>query len=129
MRHDPVISFEVHGDDKLNGYLEQMKEKLRIGILNKYGQIGVDSLRLWTPKDTGLTSESWKYRIVRDKNGSSIEWYNTNVQDGIRVAVVLQYGHATKSGAFIQGRDYINPAMIPVFKEITERVWKEVTSV
>jgi hypothetical protein len=129
MTHNPVISFDVHGDfKKIDSFLEKMKEGINVGVLDKYGKIGIDALRLYTPKDTGLTSESWKYRIVRDAKGTSIEWYNTNVQDGVRVAVVLQYGHATKSGTYIQGIDYINPAMRPVFEEIATRAWKEVTT-
>lgn len=129
MIRNPVISFNVHGDfKKIDGFFEKMKEGINAGVLDKYGKIGIDALRLYTPKDTGLTSESWKYRIVRDSKGTSIEWYNTNVQDGVHVAVVLQYGHATKSGSYIQGVDYINPAMRPVFEEIAERAWKEVTT-
>ncbi len=129
MVHNPVISFQVHGDfKKIDGFLEKMKEGVNAGVLDKYGKIGVDALRLYTPKDTGLTSESWKYRIVRNSQGTAIEWYNTNVQDNVHVAVVLQYGHATKSGTFIEGIDYINPAMRPVFEEIATRAWKEVTT-
>jgi hypothetical protein len=129
MVHNPVISFQVHGDfNKLDGFLEKMKEGMNAGVLDKYGKIGVDALRLYTPKDTGLTSESWKYRIVRNSQGTAIEWYNTNVQDNVHVAVVLQYGHATKSGTFIEGIDYINPAMRPVFEEIATKAWKEVTT-
>lgn len=129
MVHNPVISFQVHGDfKKIDGFLEKMKEGMNAGVLDKYGKIGVDALRLYTPKDTGLTSESWKYRIVRNSQGTAIEWYNTNVQDNVHVAVVLQYGHATKSGTFIEGIDYINPAMRPVFEEIATRAWKEVTT-
>ena len=129
MVHNPVISFQVHGDfNKLDGFFEKMKEGVNAGVLDKYGKIGVDALRLYTPKDTGLTSESWKYRIVRNSQGTAIEWYNTNVQDNVHVAVVLQYGHATKSGTFIEGIDYINPAMRPVFEEIATRAWKEVTT-
>lgn len=129
MVHNPVISFQVHGDfKKIDGFLEKMKEGVNAGVLDKYGKIGIDALRLYTPKDTGLTSESWKYRIVRNSQGTAIEWYNTNVQDNVHVAVVLQYGHATKSGTFIEGIDYINPAMRPVFEEIATRAWKEVTT-
>lgn len=129
MVHNPVISFQVHGDfNKLDGFFEKMKEGVNAGILDKYGKIGIDALRLYTPKDTGLTSESWKYRIVRNSQGTAIEWYNTNVQDNVHVAVVLQYGHATKSGTFIEGIDYINPAMRPVFEEIATKAWKEVTT-
>lgn len=129
MVHNPVISFQVHGDfKKIDGFLEKMKEGVNAGVLDKYGKIGIDALRLYTPKDTGLTSESWKYRIVRNSQGTAIEWYNTNVQDNVHVAVVLQYGHATKSGTFIEGIDYINPAMRPVFEEIATKAWKEVTT-
>ena len=95
--------------------------------LDKYGMTGVDALSSATPHESGLTASSWKYRVVRDKNHPRIEWYNTNVHHGAVIAVLLQYGHGTGTGGYVQGRDYINPAIRPVFDKIADDVWKEVT--
>lgn len=94
--------------------------------MNKYGQLGLDALIAATPVDSGLTASSWAYRIKRDASGATIEWYNTRNVDGVPIAVILQYGHATKDGHFVQGIDYINPAMRPVFEAIADDAWKEV---
>lgn len=96
-------------------------------ILNKYGQEGVKALASATPVDTGLTANSWDYIIDISKDSFTLSWINTNVVKGVPVAIVLQYGHATKNGGYIQGRDYINPAIQPIFDKIVEEVWKEVT--
>lgn len=97
-------------------------------ILNKYGKRGVEALKEYTPKDTGLTSESWSYEVLDDQNGSRIVWRNSNVENGIVVAVLLQYGHATGTGGYVEGTDYINPAIQKVFQGIADEAWKEVTS-
>lgn len=94
--------------------------------LRKYGEQGVEALREATPKDTGLTSLSWSYEISTNKSGLSITWSNANVQNGVNIALILQYGHLTRSGAYVQGVDYINPALRPVFQEMAEDIWKEV---
>ena len=100
-------------------------------ILRKYGERGVEALKAATPKDTGKTSESWKYEIVKDEKGYRIVWSNTNVvQDGkypVNVAILLQYGHATKNGGFVKGNDYINPAINQIFQSMADEAWKEVT--
>lgn len=97
-------------------------------ILSKYGKIGVNALLQATPKDSGVTSQSWNYRIEVNNNNASIVWYNTNVVKGVNIAVILQYGHGTRNGGWVEGTDYINPAMKPIFDKIADQVWKEVTN-
>ena len=98
-------------------------------ILEKYGKRGVEALKEATPKDSGKTADSWVYEIVKDERGNyQIVWSNTNVVDGwANVAVLIQYGHATRGGAYVKGIDYINPAMRPVFEKMAQEVWMEVT--
>lgn len=124
-----MISFRQKGDfSKLTGFLEKAKEVVKIGDLNKYGQEGVAALASATPKDTGLTADSWYYEIVRSSGNVKIIWKNSNIQNGVPIAIILQYGHGTKNGGYVQGRDYINPAIKPVFDKIARESWKEVTS-
>lgn len=111
---------------KTDSYLEKLKEVFHSGLLDKYGQMGIDALKDATPKDTGKTSESWIYEIKRNSNSLSIVWKNTNIVDGVPIAVILQYGHGTRNGGYVKGIDYINPAMAPIFEEIAEEAWKEV---
>lgn len=99
-----------------------------MGVLEKYGQQGVRALQSTTPKDTGLTASSWSYDITVSKDTITISWNNSNVQDGIPIAVLIQYGHGTGTGGYVEGIDYINPAMHPIFKEIADSAWKEVSS-
>lgn len=123
-----MISFRQQGDfSNLTRFLEKAKEVVKIGDLDKYGQEGVAALASATPKDTRLTANSWKYEIVRSKGQVSIVWKNTNIQNGVPIAVILQYGHATRNGGYVQGRDYINPAIQPIFDKIAQESWKEVT--
>ena len=96
-------------------------------ILDKYGKQGVSLLASSTPIDSGLTAQSWSYVIEKSKGKTSIIWKNTNVINGVNVAVILQYGHGTKNGGYVQGRDYINPVIQPIFDRMTEEIWKEVT--
>ena len=125
-----MISFRQKGDfSKLNGYLERVKEAAKLGILDKYGQQGVDALSSATPKDTGKTASSWYYTIERGKGTASIVFNNSNIQNGIHIAIILQYGHGTGTGGWVEGRDYINPAIQPVFDRIAESAWEEVTKV
>ena len=81
-----------------------------------------------TPRDTGKTANSWNYEIKQEKGSVSISFYNTNIQNGVPIAIILQYGHGTRNGGWVQGRDYINPAIQPIFDEIVKSAWKEVTS-
>jgi hypothetical protein len=96
--------------------------------LDKYGKAGVAALARATPVDTGLTADSWKYTIVRTRGRPGIEWYNTNVVNGTSVAILIQYGHGTGTGGYVRGKDYINPAMRPVFDQIVSQFFKEVSS-
>lgn len=94
--------------------------------LEIYGQQGVDALQSATPKDTGLTAASWYYRIERTEEGVRIGWYNTNIQNGYIIALLIQYGHGLRGGGYIAGRDYINPALKPIFDEIERKAISEV---
>lgn len=94
-------------------------------ILNRYGKMGVQALSEATPRDSGRTAEAWKYDIEESSNGVSIVWSNENINDGVNIAVILQYGHGTNNGGYVVGRDYINPALQPVFDKMANTVWKE----
>lgn len=122
-----MINIRQKGDFKnLSSFLERTKEKLNLGLLDKYGREGVAALQAATPKDTGKTSESWYYKIER-KNGSvSLTFHNSNQNKGVPIAIILQYGHATGNGGYVEGVDYINPALRPIFNKIAEEAWKEV---
>lgn len=123
-----MIRFRQKGDfSKLTKYLEKVKEGFDVGILDKYGQAGVRALASATPVDTGLTASSWYYKIENNNDSVSIAFYNSNIQNGVPIAIILQYGHGTKNGGWVQGRDYINPAIRPIFDAIVEDAWKEVT--
>ena len=122
------IKMSSKGDfSKSFKFLKAMKEKDWLKRIDQYAQEGVNALKAATPKDTGLTAESWNYEITNDGNRLYITWYNTNVKKGyFNVALMLQYGHATKSGIWIRGVDYINPALKPVFDKISNNMWEEV---
>jgi hypothetical protein len=125
-----MITFRQKGDfSKLNHYFEKLKEGIKIGDLDKYGRAGVEALSNATPKDTGQTASSWYYEIKRSNGSVSIQFKNSNVHEGVPIAVILQYGHGTGTGGWVEGRDYINPAIQPIFDEIANNAWKEVTSV
>lgn len=97
-------------------------------LLTLYGQAGVEALSAATPKDSGETAGSWSYEIVQKSTGVAIVWSNSNMNDGANIAVLLQYGHGTRNGGYVQGVDYINPALKPIFERIANEAWKEVTS-
>lgn len=123
-----MIRFIQKGDfKKLNNFLERIKDIANKSQLDKYGMQGIEALSNATPKKTGKTSESWYYKINRKNNSLSISFYNSNINDGVPIAIILQYGHGTKNGGWVQGRDYINPAIQPIFDKIAEDAWKEVT--
>ena len=123
-----MISFRQKGDfSKLTNYLEKTKEVVHLGILDKYGREGVAALASATPLDSGETANSWYYEI-ENKNGSAIITFcNSNIQNGVPIAIILQYGHGTRNGGWVEGRDYINPAIQPIFDKITNDAWREVT--
>ena len=123
-----MISFRQKGDfSKLTGFLERAKEIVNLGDLNKYGKEGVAALASATPVDSGSTAASWYYEITHDKGTASINFYNSNIQNGVPIAIILQYGHGTGTGGWVEGRDYINPAIQPIFDRIANEAWKEVT--
>ena len=123
-----MIKFRQKGDfSKLTHYLEKVKEIVKLGDLDKYGREGVAALASATPVDTGLTASSWRYEIQHGNDSVSIAFYNDNIQNGVPIAIILQYGHGTRNGGYVQGRDYINPAIKPIFDKITDNAWKEVT--
>lgn len=123
-----MITFRQKGDfSKLTKFLERAKESVHLGDLDKYGREGVVALASATPVDTGLTANSWHYKIEQRSGSVSIVFYNSNIQNGVPIAIILQYGHGTRNGGWVQGRDYINPAIQPVFDKITEDAWREVT--
>ena len=123
-----MITFRQKGDlSKLTRYLERAKEVVKLGDLDKFGREGVAALASATPVDSGKTASSWSYEI-KHKNGSvSISFYNSNIQNGVPIAIILQYGHGTRNGGWVQGRDYINPAIQPIFDKIANEAWREVT--
>lgn len=124
-----MISFAVKGDfNNTEGFLKGLKEKRFLKKLDRYGSAGVQALSDATPKDTGKTSASWDYRIEDYEDHTSIVWTNSNVQNGVNIAIILQYGHGTRNGGYVQGRDYINPAIQPIFDELADSAWKEVTA-
>lgn len=123
-----MITFTQKGDfSKFTRYLERLKEASRFGILDKYGQEGVEALASATPVESGVTANSWHYEIEHSKDSASIVFYNSHVNKGVPIAIILQYGHGTRNGGWVQGRDYINPAIQPVFDRIVDDAWKEVT--
>lgn len=123
-----MISFRQKGDfSKVTKFLERAKESVRLGVLDKYGREGVAALASATPVDTGLTANSWYY-VIENKNGiATLSFSNSNIQNGVPIAIILQYGHGTRNGGWVQGRDYINPAIQPIFDKIADGAWKEVT--
>lgn len=124
-----LVTFRHRGDfSKTEKFLNKIMNRDYLNDLSVYGEIGVKALSEATPVDTGLTAQSWTYEIERTKDKTTISWLNTNVNDGVPIAVILQYGHGTGTGGYVQGRDYINPAMRPVFDRIAEEAWGEVVS-
>ena len=125
-----MIRLTQKGDfSKLNRYLERVKEVVKIGDLNKYGRQGVEALKAATPVDSGETANSWYYEIKRQNGVVSIEFYNSHINKGVPIAIILQYGHGTNNGGWVEGRDYINPVIQPLFDKIAEDAWKEVVKI
>jgi hypothetical protein len=123
-----MIQFKHKGDwSKTTGFLEKAKNIVKLGNLDRYGREGVAALASATPVDTGLTASSWKYEIKRTRGSVSINFLNTNIQNGVPIALILQYGHGTRNGGWVEGRDYINPAVQPIFDRLAKEMWEEVT--
>ena len=125
-----IVSFKQKGNfAKTDRFLHSVVESWNKHKLHKYGRMGVEALKSATPRDTGKTAESWTYEIVEEKGRTSIYWRNSNViDDWANVAILIQYGHATRNGGYVQGRDYINPAIRPIFDQMAEEIWKEVVT-
>ena len=122
-----MIKVTVGGSfKKTEDFLERNK-RMKFKSLDKYGKEGVQALAAVTPKDTGLTAASWYYEIIRTDSSTSIVWKNSNIVDGVPIAVILEYGHATRNGGYVQGTPYISDALKPVFDKIADSAWKEVT--
>lgn len=125
-----MISFRHKGDfSKITKYLEKVKKGAKTDILKKYAQEGVDALSSATPVESGLTANSWSYEIEQSAGYAKITFTNSNINKGVPIAIILQYGHGTGTGGWVQGRDYINPAIQPVFDKMADEAWREVTSV
>lgn len=123
-----MIRFRQKGDfSKATKYLEKAKKAAGMKDLSKYGKAGVAALSSSTPVDSGLTASSWYYEIKNQNGRISIDFCNSNVNDGVPIAVILQFGHGTGTGGWVQGRDYINPAIQPIFDKIADEAWREVT--
>ena len=123
-----MISVRHRGSfSNLEKFLENAQKGARAVDLNAYGQEGVAALMSATPIDSGKTASSWYYEIHEEKDSTVISFCNSNIQNGVPIAVILQYGHGTGTGGWVQGRDYINPAIQPIFDEIANRAWREVT--
>ena len=122
-----MIKLSSNGDwSKTTSFLRRAY-KLDIGaLLKKYAEQGLKALSAATPVDTGLAASSWGYRIDVKKGESTITWTNSDIEGGCSVVLLIQYGHGTRNGGYIQGRDFINPAMQPVFDDMVEEIWKEV---
>lgn len=124
-----MVTFKHVGNfNRMERFLNQLRGAKYLNILEKYGQEGVRALSSATPVDSGKTASSWTYKIERTPSRTIISWLNTNVHEGANIAILLQYGHGTGTGGFVQGRDYINPAMQPIFDAIAKEAWREVTS-
>ena len=122
-----MITINHYGDfKKLTIFLEKMKRMFDVSMLDKYGREGVAALSAATPVDSGKTASSWTYEIKDIKDGVALTFDNTNIQNGVSIAIILQYGHGTRNGGWVEGRDYINPAIQPVFDELANKAWKEV---
>jgi hypothetical protein len=112
--------------DQTVGFLKFLQSNRMFNVLDRYGRIGVESLRAATPTESGETANSWTYEVVNREGLHGIEWFNTHVNDGVNIAIILQYGHGTGTGGYVEGIDYINPALRPVFEAMVEDIWRQV---
>ena len=123
-----MIGFRQKGDfSKTTKFLTKLKQNVDISTFEKYGKKGVAALASATPVDSGFTANSWYYKIEKTNDSISLLFCNSNIQNGVPIAVILQYGHGTRNGGWVQGRDYINPAIQPLFDQLANDAWKEVT--
>lgn len=123
-----MITFRSKGDfSKATRYFERVKEAAKVGILDKYGRAGVAALSSATPIESGLAAGSWGYEVEHGRHSARIIFTNSDIENGFPVAIMLQYGHGTGTGGWVEGRDYINPAIQPIFDQIANEAWREVT--
>lgn len=111
---------------KTRKFLKKVKDIPDLSEFHKYGKLGVAALASATPMDTGKTADSWEYEITQETGRVKVSFYNTNVNNGVNIAIILQYGHGTGTGGWVVGRDYINPAVQPIFDEMAKNAWEEV---
>lgn len=125
-----MLSISQHGDfNVITNYLNHLRDIRVENVLHKYGQRGVELLAEATPLRTGITAASWSYEIVQKDGSSTLQFNNSNINKGVNIALILQYGHGTGTGGWVEGIDYINPAMEEVFKNLADEAWKEVMSI
>lgn len=124
------ITFKTSGKfDKTTAYLNRLKQTQILAIMNRYGAQGVAALAAATPTDTSLASRSWYYTVGTEKGRYWIDFHNNDIEGGAPVVILIHYGHGTRNGGYVQGRDFINPAVAPIFEAIKNDVWKEVSKV
>ena len=124
-----MIRFKHKGDFRHTETLfQKIHQQSYTNVLKKYGEAGVKALASETPMESGETAADWGYEIIRTHNGYTLYWTNSHINHGVNIAVILQYGHGTGSGGYVKGIDYINPAIRPIFDQIANEAWKEVTS-
>lgn len=124
------ITFRHRGDfKKTERFLKKSMGRDYMKVLDRFGAEGVSALSAATPIKTGETASSWSYEIVQNDNGFSIVWNNSHVEKGVNIAVILQYGHGTRTGGWVEGVDYVNPALRPIFEQLADSAWREVTSI
>lgn len=124
-----MIRFVHKGDFRHSeSFFRKAQSRSYLDALTKYGELGVEALAASTPKRSGETASSWSFEIEEKGNGYALYWSNSHINKGVNIAVILQYGHGTGTGGYVQGIDYINPAIRPIFEEIADAAWKEVTS-
>lgn len=124
------MKLSIDGDfSKTKSFLKNLSKKQKQLSLDDWGRAGVAALSSATPVDTGKTASSWSYSIEQRSDGVSLAWNNSNVNDGVNIALIIQYGHVTRNGVYVQGRDYINPALVPIFDKLAESAWKEVKDI
>jgi hypothetical protein len=124
-----MISVTTEGSfDKTTKFLEGLTSQKLFRNLDRFGREGVAALSAATPVETSETARSWRYEILKGKSDVTIAWFNDHIEDGVNIAVIIQYGHGTGTGGFVQGRDYINPVIQPIFDRIRDDVWRQVTS-
>ena len=122
-----MIIFKSKGNwERTTKYLKSLSKEEFLDRLNFYGEMGIQILSKLTPKDTGLTASSWSYEIKKTINGTNIEWHNSNVNKGLPIAILIQYGHGTGTGAYVEGVDYINPAIKSVYEFAVDEIWGKV---